>query len=213
MCSITSPGCYTLTHMPTGIYYIGSTKNLKQRHDTHKTLLNRGKHASKRLQEVFTCWRDIRFEYTVSDTVADARAKEQSLLDRHHSRSLCANVAAGAITPWSHGVPDDIRQRFSESSRGNLHAKGHVVSPEAREAVRLANTGLKRSPETIAKMREAKSSEPSKAASEQRRRQVTIDGKTYASLSIAGAAFGIDASGVRYRINSKKSEYAGWVYT
>lgn len=74
----TTYSIYRIVCFPTGENYIGQTKHLKDRQDTHQYLLRLGKHHSKKLQAAYDQYGVGSFyseviESNVSDADADAR--------------------------------------------------------------------------------------------------------------------------------------------
>jgi predicted GIY-YIG superfamily endonuclease len=199
-----APGAYAIIHNPTGRFYVGSTQNLQERFHVHRNSLVNGTHYNAKLQEVFTSLDDISIEIAVASSVEEARRGEQTLLDKYWHDPDCCNVAVNAIPGWTPGnVPEHIIEKNRQRSIGNQYAKGHVVSDEAREAVRQANTGLKRSPETLDRMSSAK---------DHLKRPVLIDGVRYAGVRDAAIALGIPLGTARARLDATSPKFAQWKF-
>ena len=198
------PGTYLIIHNPSGRFYIGSTNNLQRRVSGHRCMLKKGQHPNKNLQSVFTRLEDLSVEVAIASTVEQARAGEQAMLDEYLNDPDCCNVGTGANSTWLPGtVPESVIQKARERSIGNKFAKGHVVSDEARDAVRQANTGLKRSQDTLDKM---------SAAKDRFKRPVEIDGVVYDSARDAASILGINHETVRTRLASNSVSFASWKY-
>lgn len=191
------PGVYIITHEPTGRFYVGSTTDLYFRIASHKSELNRGMHGNRNLQEVYTRPEDLQITVVPAETLDSVRDAEQELLDLFLPNPLCCNIGTGSRSLWAVGkVPEEMKEKASRLHLGNTYGKGHVVTEEMREAVRRANTGLKRSDETLAKMR----------------RQVSINGVIYSHAAAAAVALNILKPTVVYRINSASADFEGWKY-
>ena len=200
----TKPGAYTITHRPTGRFYVGSTGNLQARILSHKSNLRRAVHNNQKLQEVVTSIDDLVIVVDITDTLESARDKEQRLLDTHLGDPNCCNVGTGARSLWVEGtVPEELRAQTGARSKGNSYAKGHVVSEEARDAVRRANTGLKRSDEVKARM----------SAANTNVRAVVVNGVEYPSIRKMAIALGLHPDTARSRILSTNPEFCNWRYS
>lgn len=91
MNQINIPGVYTLYHLPTGQFYIGSSKNVASRLARHKYELKNEIHYNLDLQTLYTRWGD--FEITVLPVHDKATAVlcEQILLDHFLGDPACVN--------------------------------------------------------------------------------------------------------------------------
>lgn len=194
-----SPGAYILTHVPTGRFYIGSTCNLYNRINTHLSNLRHGKHHVALLQEVFSGDLDMSLQIQTTPCRDTAYSAEQELLDRHHSNRLCCNAHDATHGNWKRGMPEERRRHLSNSRMG------HEVPEHVRDAVRRANTGSKRGPETIRKMQEARARQPVTWAS-----PVIVNGVRYESRNEAAAALGINSTTLRTRIRSTDPKWEKW---
>jgi predicted GIY-YIG superfamily endonuclease len=88
---IKTPAAYTLTHIPTGKFYIGSSKDVHARISRHKYNLNQGIHVTSELQNTYTGWDDMEVAVFETNTVEEALQMEQHGLDCHLGSSLCCN--------------------------------------------------------------------------------------------------------------------------
>lgn len=194
-----APGAYVITHNPSGRFYIGSSGNVRARINQHYHLLRHDKHPSGRLQEVFTNTDDITIDVTPAPDKDGAFESEQAILDARFSDPLCCNNAPGARTLWKDGMPEEQRRLRSDKM------KGHSVSDHVRESVRKANTGLKRSPETLQRMREAKAEQAAKQSI-----PVIVNGVEYKSNKEAIEKLGINKRTLTKRLNSDDPKWADW---
>lgn len=115
----TQPVCatYVLTDIVTGVFYVGSTSDLRARLYSHRSKLDRGCHDNRNFQNVYSGWHNIKIEYFTCADLHSARVKEESLLRFHRSDDLLANIGTGAFALWGQGMPDEQRERIRESSR------------------------------------------------------------------------------------------------
>ncbi len=114
---------YVLTHTPTGVFYIGSTRDLYRRMNNHRSSLAAGNHYNARLQEVFTDWDDIDVDWVYCDNVELAEERERTSLSRCFGMPNCCNAYQ---TP---------RAKMGETGGG------WKASPETIERRRIASTG------------------------------------------------------------------------
>lgn len=106
-------GVYKLTHVPTGVYYIGSTAYLNGRVGSHFWNLKNKRHVNERLQEVydsdptgFVVWK----EHTVDRD--QALEIEQRLLDESIGDPLCCNVSTSATSTAEGLAKNEMIQRL-----------------------------------------------------------------------------------------------------
>lgn len=99
-------GIYKVTCTATGIFYIGSAKNIKTRWRRHRSQLRVGKHKNRRLQTAWDRWGECRFVIEVIEEVAPETNKlidrEQYYLDTTHccDRSIGFNICKTARAPY-----------------------------------------------------------------------------------------------------------------
>lgn len=87
-----APAVYVMTHVPTGHFYVGSSRSLGHRLNSHKSQLTKGIHSSHKLQEVFTTWDDIHVEFRETSTKEEALELEQNVLKLVTGIELCCNA-------------------------------------------------------------------------------------------------------------------------
>lgn len=228
-------GYYTITHRPTGRFYIGSSGNLTRRIWRHRTELASGMHTNRKLQEIYTCWDDFEVMTSEVNTLEEARQLEQQLLDRYVGTALCCNSSMSATNPFdvferigpSREICIANLEKANEARRGkplssehkaklSEASKGRVLSPEQRAALIRANTGRKMSDNhreiiIAANTGLKRTSEHKKIISELKSRKVSINGVIYPSLKVASAAVGFSDVTVRKRLNDHVN-YKDWFY-
>lgn len=177
------PGAYVITHEPSGKFYIGSSANTHVRLNAHRSRLKRGVHPSSQLQNAVTDVNDLIIETIPATSKEHAYDLEQQLLDQRVADPLCCNVAANARNPWKDGS-----------------------MPEAqRDLIRQANTGLKRSPETIQRLKTSFSNRPPPRIT-----PVEINGVEYSSIAEAARLLNLNYQTVRKRIEYATPAWTGW---
>jgi group I intron endonuclease len=229
---------YTITDRASGVFYVGSTKDLRSRLTLHRSFLLRGNHHCKRLQEQFVSWDGLDIEYVVHDSVEEAQAAEQLMLEAKHPNM--GNVGTGAKAPWGGGMPLAVRQSIADKIRGStrppvseetrkklsLANTGKTLSPEARQKLREINLGRDVSAETKGRMAASRRRHLDSLTSEEReamraaqaerlnkvkvRKPIVVDGVNYESIASAALAHGIDKSTARQRLASTR--FTNWQY-
>lgn len=218
------PGAYYLRHLPTGCYYIGSTRNLCVRLSAHKKALQEGTHSNPRLKEIFTRWEDFSFEMHICDTREEAYAKEQEMLEEHAGDRLLCNVSllargtfesTGALKaalvkmkaePPTHWVgrnhSEKTRALLSEQRLG----KKRNLDPEARQSLssrmkgNQLGLGRKQSEESKLKTAMAKW------------KPVSVNGIDYPSIGHAAKALGLLPALVGMRVRHSHPKWAEWKF-
>lgn len=228
-------GYYTITHRPTGRFYIGSSGNLTRRIWRHRTELASGMHTNRKLQEIYTCWDDFEVMTSEVNTLEEARQLEQQLLDRYVGTALCCNSSMSATNPFdvferiwpSREICIANLEKANEARRGkpltdehkarlSASHKGKVLSTEHRAALSKAKTGSTISSSHREALRQANvgktiTDEHKRIISELKSRKVSIDGVIYPSLKVASAAVGFSDVTVRKRLNDHVN-YKDWFY-
>lgn len=200
------PGCYVVKHEPTGVVYVGSSKNLAARITSNLSALKNGTHKNPNLQQVYTKREDMAFFVAQTKTREEAFSLEQQMVDRYKDKGILCNIATDNVAHTRVGVPltadhleklkqsninraisDDTRKRLSESHLGQ------IVTEEQKE--NLSKLALQRlsTPEGKAAHFEGikKLMHP-----------VVINGVRYNSKSEAARTLGVDVTTVMYRIKS-----------
>ena len=147
-----SPAAYILTDVLTGVFYIGSTGNLRSRMYSHRSALERGSHDNSNLQSIYSGWNNIKIEYYPCASLDAARRKEASLLRFSRHDSDLANIGTGAYSLWGDGMPDEYRERIRITSRE------YASRPENRERIRQMNLNRSRD-QVLASMAKARAAQ------------------------------------------------------
>lgn len=183
---------YVIEHLPTGFFYIGSSKNVARRRNDHLAMLRRGSHHNIRLQRIHKKYGTemLRFEVLAFVEPGDLAAVEQRLLDRLRAHPLCLNLAADARSP-SRGRKMSVetiekvravhlgRKRSEESCRRMSAARkgkpGHPRSLETRRRMSAAHLGRRPTEETRTKLREAQRSAAIVAGKSERMKRLNAE--------------------------------------
>lgn len=227
-------GYYILTHIPSGMFYVGSTVNLDKRLRRHRSELLKGFHANKKLQEVYTDWLDIKIETYPTKSFDEAREKEQELLDRYIGTRFCCNVSANSLNPMDGLRPfipretrvknlekalDVIRGRpLSDSHKENLSKskRGRALTEEHKAALSRSKTGKTLSEAhrlaiSVGNKGNQISEEHRKLISDIKSKKISIDGTVYKSLRSAVSEIGLSDVTIRKRLKDDVN-FPTWFY-
>jgi group I intron endonuclease len=127
-------GVYAIRLRGTEQCYIGSSANVGQRWNHHRSFARRGAHPNHLFQSAWDEYGEASFEFEVVEVAAEVSAlneREQAWLDR--------------LRPYDPG------RGFNRSP--STHGAGWKYTEEQRARLSAALTGKKKSPEHVAKMR------------------------------------------------------------
>ena len=147
---------YAIRNLIDGKSYVGSTLNLKIRIYNHRSTLNTGKHCNAKLSLAWAEHGSGAFEFAVLEPVQDPVnliAREQYWIDRLDSARGGYNVSPTAGSSLGCITPPEVRAKQSAAQTGVKKSPEHVAKVAAalrgRPGTRL---GAVLSPETRAKM-------------------------------------------------------------
>lgn len=149
------PGVYVITHMASGLYYVGAALNVARRWSVHRYGFRKGKHHSVRMQAIWNLEGANALIFRMVEHVPDPLTlltREQHWLDRLDA----SNPVKGFNTlPWAHSTTGRI---LSDATRKKLSecARRQKLSPEHIAALVAANTGRKPTEKMLALMRARK---------------------------------------------------------
>ena len=138
----------------TGIYkiiidkyhYYGQSVNLYNRRKEHLSKLNRGIHATSKLQNVYNKYEDFKFEKVLTCERGELDYWEKKLIDLNDER--CMNLKSGGTKGYVHSA--ETRKKLSAASSGKNNAN------YGKRGADSTSFGKKATPETKAKMSAAK---------------------------------------------------------
>lgn len=160
-------GVYKITCLANGKVYVGSSSNLRQRWNEHRSHLTRKIHKNAHLQNAWDKYGEQSFSFEVIETVPllTLLEREQYWLDNLKSfdKAIGFNIAVNAANP-ALGLkltPERIEE-IRLASTGRTHSaetkakisainKGRTHSLETRAKISAINMGRKQSPETVEK--------------------------------------------------------------
>lgn len=128
-------GVYTVTHEPTGIYYIGSTHNIGSRINNHRGTLERNQHRNPILQEAYNKQpHGLKFWYENTKDRKEAYKREQELLDKAINDPKCCNISRLAESTAA-GI---AHIKHIQKSKSELMKKWHRENPERAKSTTQA---------------------------------------------------------------------------
>ena len=147
-------GIYAIRNKVNGKQYVGSAVNIARRFTDHVKLLNRKDHHSVALQRAWLRYGGDAFELVILEIVRDADMLIRR--EQHWIVHGCGFGEAGYNMSPTAGSPLGVKHTDEARMNMSLSARKRGSSPAAIEAMRQANLGKKRSPETGDKIRQSK---------------------------------------------------------
>lgn len=203
---MTKSGIYIITHLSSGLCYVGSAVNIQKRWDGHRHALRKGTHHSSRLQRA---WKKhgpeaFQFDVLLYCQPEDLIAWEQGCLDNIICKFNTDRVAGSrlgskasletrlklSLSHLGKTLSDEQKRKIAEGNRGktvteefrkkmSLLTKGRKYgpqSPERRKQISEINRGRHISPETAQRISQAKLGH-------------SVDDSTRAKISAANKSF------------------------
>lgn len=139
-------GIYGIRNLINGKIYVGKTgMNFGDRWDSHRSLLNSGKHDNQHLQRAWNKYGQENFEFIVLE---DCEIDKLSELEKHYIKSykdmgLAYNIHDGGDEGYNLGkhLSDETKRKIGEKNRVN--GLGRKVSDETKEKMSKSHTGMK----------------------------------------------------------------------
>lgn len=130
-------GIYRITNTVNGKSYIGKTgMNFGDRWDSHRSLLNSGKHDNRHLQHAWDKYGADAFEFAAVEEVDDVSMLndlETRYIADYRSRGMCYNIhdgGDGGVNLGKH-LSADTKRKIGEKNRANM--LGRTASNETRQ--------------------------------------------------------------------------------
>lgn len=223
------PGAYVLTHESTGLFYLGSSGDVRRRISAHFSNLASGRHKSEKLQQAYDHDDEFSVEIMPAKDRETAYDLEQQKLDATLNSPYCLNQAKDArVSRRGAETPEETRRKLSEANTGYKHTPeavekiraaglGRELSEETKAKISQSHQGLKHSEETKAKMSEAwKNRGPVSEDTRAKLRQaapkspVSIEGKVYESMEEASRQLGVPSNTILHRLRSENEKFKDW---
>lgn len=144
-----SPGIYKITCLPTGKVYIGSSRNIQQRWNEHRSQLSRAIHPNAYLQNAWNKYGEQSFVCDAVEIVERSQLadRERYWIDCHNAcdRQHGFNIAQDTHAPMlGRRATPEQRARYAQLRRGCRHSDetkakirawniGRVMSSDARD--------------------------------------------------------------------------------
>lgn len=136
-------GIYKITNKVNGKFYIGSSKNIKERWKHHRSDLKSGTHSNPHLQNSYNKYGKKNFKFEIIETIDPIPEllleREQVLLDYHleNNWEQAYNIAIYACSGMKgRGHTEEVKQLLSEKLSGENHPHyGKPVSEEWRRKI------------------------------------------------------------------------------
>jgi group I intron endonuclease len=136
-------GIYKITNKVNGKFYIGSSKNIKERWKQHRSDLKSGSHSNPHLQNSYNKYGKKNFKFEIIETIDPIPEllleREQVLLDYHleNNWEQAYNIAIYACSGMKgRGHTEEVKQLLSEKLSGENHPHyGKPVSEEWRRKI------------------------------------------------------------------------------
>lgn len=147
-------GIYKIQRIGSDQCYVGSSYWMKKRWNVHRRQLNRGEHHARHLQNAWTKHGASAFEFVVLE-VCDGLGEELKKMLHHREQHWIDaldprfNTCQAAGSTLGFKMPREIVERHRQQ------IAGRKLSPEHAAIARTLALGLKRSPETKEKLRQA----------------------------------------------------------
>lgn len=219
---VTCVGTYVFRHLISGKIYVGSSKNIRKRKFTHEGHLRRRIHHCKAFQAAHDESPDFEFLLIMTDSIVEALALEQELLNKYWDTGLLLNTSPSAYTTTLGAefsderrekmrnlrlgttLSEETKQRISKASKETMASPemrellrqksiSQFNTQEARDRVSELNRGRKHSSESIANMVKGR---------QHLFKPVSIHGVTYPDIRTASRELGIPHSTISSRLKS-----------
>lgn len=130
-------GIYRITNITNGKSYIGKTgMNFGDRWDSHRSLLNSGKHDNPHLQRAWNKYGSEQFEFAIVEVVEDTsklNELEIKYISFYRDAGMSYNLHDGGDGGYNLGkhLSDETKRKIGEKNRTNM--MGRKLSAETRK--------------------------------------------------------------------------------
>ena len=190
-------GIYKITCVPTGKVYIGQSCDIYNRWYMHKWELNKQKHVNKYFQRAWNKYEENAFVFEIiefcDEAVIDDKEKYYINFYQSTDRNKGFNLDSGGNLNKKHS--QETKEKIRQAQLGEkspLYQK--PLSKEHKEKISKTLTGIKRSNETIAKLKDIKTKAIGKSVV-----KYSLEGQVlsiYDSLREAGRQNNIDSKNI-----------------
>lgn len=139
-------GIYGIRNLINGKIYVGKTgMNFGDRWDSHRSLLNNGKHDNPHLQNAWNKYGQDNFEFIVIEdcSIEELDDKEKYYIKIYKDLNLAYNIHDGGNEGNNLGkhLSEEIKRKIGEKNRINNIGKKH--SDETKKKMSQAHQGMK----------------------------------------------------------------------
>ena len=210
------PAAYALYYPATGMSYVGSTQNLYNRVNQHRTRLLAGTHRNQQMQEAFNT--DPRFDlsFHITETKEEALTLEHQSLQEHHGSGKLFNLSSDAyVAGRGQSLSSERRRQISQSTQDQfkdpatrtrhsqiIHEKWKDPQYRAKQESRRPSDEQREFISSTLKDKWQDESYRTQMieARKHRRRSVVIEGVEYESLTSAAQSLGLPLSTLKSRV-------------
>jgi group I intron endonuclease len=142
-------GIYGIRNLVNGKIYVGKTgMNFGDRWDSHRSLLNNGKHDNPHLQNAWNKYKQENFEFIVLEDceVDDLSDREKYYIKLYKDMGLAYNIHDGGDEGYNLGkhLSDETKRKIGEKNR--INGLGRKASDETKAKMSDSHTGMKYAP-------------------------------------------------------------------
>lgn len=142
-------GIYGIKNLINGKIYIGKTgMNFGDRWDSHRSLLNSGKHDNPHLQRAWDQYGQNNFEFIVIENcnVDDLSDREKYYIKLYKDMGLAYNIHDGGDEGYNLGkhLSDETKRKIGEKNR--INGLGRKASDGTKLKMSESHTGMKYTP-------------------------------------------------------------------
>ena len=142
-------GIYGIRNLLNGKVYIGKTgMNFGDRWDSHRSLLNNGKHDNPHLQKAWDKYGQDNFEFIIIEDcgIDELSDREKYYIKLYKDMGLAYNIHDGGDEGYNLGkhLSEETKRKIGEKNR--INGLGRKASDETKEKMAKSHTGMKYAP-------------------------------------------------------------------
>jgi group I intron endonuclease len=142
-------GIYGIRNLINGKIYVGKTgMNFGDRWDSHRSLLNNGKHDNPHLQKAWDKYKQENFEFIVLEdcSVDELSDREKHYIKLYKDMGLAYNIHDGGNEGYNLGkhLSDETKRKIGEKNR--INGIGRKASDGTKAKMSETHTGMKYAP-------------------------------------------------------------------
>jgi group I intron endonuclease len=142
-------GIYGIRNLVNGKIYVGKTgMNFGDRWDSHRSLLNNGKHDNLHLQNAWNKYKEENFEFIVLEDceVDELSEREKYYIKLYKDMDLAYNIHDGGDEGYNLGkhLSEETKRKIGEKNR--INGLGRKASDETKEKMSKSHAGMKYTP-------------------------------------------------------------------